>query len=1208
MTGRKPGKPKKQRTGDFSLRLAPAGDDQRSPLDEARAQLATAREQCRAGAWEEAASTAATVEAVVRRELAGLDAGIGDTVAGELRAVAGGAAVVTGLARSAQGSPVAAARSFQQAVESLRSAMSVLPPSAELGADLGVALAGAGGTDHDEAVRLLESAGTDDLFVHRSLGVALLADNRPHDALQVLDAVTEAAPDDWLAAEAYATAAERVEGVDGAGDAWGAAAETMWAAGLQDKALAAIARADELMPGDWRVLHLRAIIHLATGVLDDALTNAREADRIAPSARTKGLLSQILDELGRPLEALAVLEAAIEDDPSEIEPRLHKVRLLLALDRPDDALDVTRPLAGDLGDEHPEIALLHGSALLALGDTAASIEPLSAAARLDPDDPVARARLGFALAAEGDLAAAAQHLDRSIDLDGTYVWALARRAGVRADLDDPAGAQADLERAIELAPRLPELVEQLGDLHFNGGDFAAAAAAYETLTELAPESANGWLKRGDAHMSTEDYRAAADSYARASELAPVNASAAAAHSRALLSLEDPDEMREAERLARTAIALDGQAFDGHFQLGIALALQDDYEGALVAFDDALAIDPDDAEAAANRGQALALLGRGGEAADALSRAAQLAPDDLRVQGGFATTVLDFATELDVSAYAEQLRAAASCLSSASEPGETDVEDLFLAGRVFSQLEDPRRAEELYRTVLQRVPDSASVHSALGDVLAGTRRLDEAIEMYEEAARLDPAEVYPLHRAGELQSELGRYAESAAVLERARDANPEAAEVRGFLGDVYRMLGRLDDALREVNLALDAKEIPWALGVRGAVLHGMGDSRAAETDLRRALELNAKDALARFFLQSAFTALGRHPEATEMLGELAQRYPEETDIHVEYADALRLDGEVARALTTIEQVAWDRPEDPYVLRVAGAILLASGRRDEALVSYSRAAAIAPSVETLTELADAQARTGQAVEALRTIDAAIALKPDRWPLVRKSWLLADLAAYAEAAQVARQAVARPPLDSSAHAALCWALEHSSGGDPHEVLAHAEEAIRLDQTAPWLHKMHANALWVLDRPEAADSYERAIALIDEQHNVDEHYNKAWCLHRLRRYPEALKLYRRVLADRSEEQVSLLFDIGLVTLEMNEPEQAEDAYGQGLDIVGSGADLRARGWLAVGAYDLRNSLRRKLVDRSATVDDLLGRLDSRLAGFPLPDLAPVTEGVEMH
>jgi len=260
----------------------------------------------------------------------------------------------------------------------------------------------------------------------------------------------------------------------------------------------------------------------------------------------------------------------------------------------------------------------------------------------------------------------------------------------------------------------------------------------------------------------------------------------------------------------------------------------------------------------------------------------------------------------------------------------------------------------------------------------------------------------------------------------------------------------------------------------------------------------------------------------------------------------------------------------------------------------AADIAPDADTLTELAAAQERAGMLPEALRTIDLALGHSRSRQALVAKAWMLTFLAAYDEAAVVAREAHTLPPHDASAATVLAWALEHI-GADPREIVAITGEAAERNPADPQAHKAHANALWLAGSADADTAYERAIELFDTGGDLDDtaRHTKGWCLYRLRRYDEATELYLRVLVTQYEDPMSLMFDIGLAALEMGDAERAVAKYDTGLGLV-SDADLRGRGQLAVGAFDLRQAVRRGLIPASPLVDDLLTRLEGRLARMP--------------
>lgn len=74
-----------------------------------------------------------------------------------------------------------------------------------------------------------------------------------------------------------------------------------------------------------------------------------------------------------------------------------------------------------------------------------------------------------------------------------------------------------------------------------------------------------------------------------------------------------------------------------------------------------------------------------------------------------------------------------------------------------------------------------------------------------------------------------------------------------------------------------------------IFHYNTGSDRAETLLRRALQLNGKDAMATFFLARLMNDVKRHDEAQRLFRELLRRYPDDSEIHFYYGKSLGTSG-------------------------------------------------------------------------------------------------------------------------------------------------------------------------------------------------------------------------------------------------------------------------------------------------------------------------------
>ncbi|MEP7282891.1 MAG: tetratricopeptide repeat protein, partial [Rubrivivax sp.] len=168
------------------------------------------------------------------------------------------------------------------------------------------------------------------------LGTAWLALGDAAEAAQVLGAVP-------------ADAACAAEACLNLGHAWRALGRLDDARGAYDRGLAALAtaapRADASLHGS--LMAHAALLALDRGDSAAAATGAQQALQVAPADTTASrVLARALRRLGRPAEALVVLDALLGARPDDTIAWQERAQSALALQRVDDALDAyTRALA-----------------------------------------------------------------------------------------------------------------------------------------------------------------------------------------------------------------------------------------------------------------------------------------------------------------------------------------------------------------------------------------------------------------------------------------------------------------------------------------------------------------------------------------------------------------------------------------------------------------------------------------------------------------------------------------------------------------------------------------------------------------------------------------------------------------------------------------------------------------------------------------------
>jgi TolB-like protein/DNA-binding winged helix-turn-helix (wHTH) protein/Tfp pilus assembly protein PilF len=220
----------------------------------------------------------------------------------------------------------------------------------------------------------------------------------------------------------------------------------------------------------------------------------------------------------------------------------------------------------------------------------------------------------------------------------------------------------------------------------------------------------------------------------------------------------------------------------------------------------------------------------------------------------------------------QLRLTPEVRARLDKPREIDPEayDAYLRGRYFWNLRDEaslEKASQNFQQAVDRAPDFAAAYSGLADAQsllaygnyrAPTDAFSKARAAAETALRLDPMAAEPHASSGyiKLYSDWD-FAGAERELRRALELNSNYATAHDWLGYVLTARGSFSAAYKEFQEALRLD--PLSVPVRtdsGFELHYSGDQQRAAGELRAALELNPRFALAHFWLGRVYGAMGQ----------------------------------------------------------------------------------------------------------------------------------------------------------------------------------------------------------------------------------------------------------------------------------------------------------------------------------------------------------------
>jgi tetratricopeptide (TPR) repeat protein len=125
-------------------------------------------------------------------------------------------------------------------------------------------------------------------------------------------------------------------------------------------------------------------------------------------------------------------------------------------------------------------------------------------------------------------------------------------------------------------------------------------------------------------------------------------------------------------------------------------------------------------------------------------------------------------------------------------------------QLFASLQQYERSLEYYDQAARFRPDDESTALSRAESLLHMGKIDEALDAYALAAKRWPKSALSLNAYGyTLADRTERYAEAEKLIRKALKLDPDSAAIIDSLGWVHFKLGRLDEALAELQRAYDS---------------------------------------------------------------------------------------------------------------------------------------------------------------------------------------------------------------------------------------------------------------------------------------------------------------------------------------------------------------------------------------------------------------------
>lgn len=773
--------------------------------------------------------------------------------------------------------------------------------------------------------------------------------------------------------------------------------------------------------------------------------------------------------------------------------------------------------------------------------------------------------------------------------------------GAELAQNHPVEAERALREALALDANSAEANLGLARFSASQGDLAGADKYIKAALAISPANGEALLLNADLLVAQGQNDAAEKAYRDALTALPAHIPPRLALITHLLRTGSLEKAAKEVTALQKLAPKDPRSSYAQAQL---LSAQRNYAGAREAILHVLKVAPNHVPSLMLAGMAAFEMRAYGEAESHFRKALQYVPDAIAAKRMLAATHLRMGqTELALSEINELL-----------SRGGDDAASALLAGEIYLASGDLAGAERNYEKAKSLAPQDtaaqtrlALVRLAAGEAARGLKELESISASHPEDYQADLALITTYLRRREADNALA----ALVALEKKQPGNPLTYNLKG-----RALLLKRDFPAARANferaLELNATYMPAVTNLAQLdLLDKKPDAARKRYEAVLKKEPNNEQALLNAAALLRMTGAPRS-EIETLLKQAVAANPTSQNAHGALINFYLGNRDFEKALTAAQEAQAALPKNMAITEALGNTQLAAGETAQAIATYKRLSEMAPKApQPLIRLARAQVAAKQPDNAIRSLRAALALRPDLGSVETEIVAIyTAIGRHAEALMEARDVQRRYPQQP-----LGWVLE----GEIYIAQKRFDLAERAYGSA--LKKFDLPALAVRTHAvmTAAGKTTDANAMAEKW--ISAHPDDTVVLSYLaqreltaKHYSEAEKRYKSAL-QRQPENVMVLNNLAWVSHQLKHPRAVEYAERANelapdnpavMDTLGSilsqsgqterGLQLLARAVeLAPQAYSIRLNFARALVKagrKSAARKELepLAKLDNRL------------------
>jgi tetratricopeptide (TPR) repeat protein len=602
-----------------------------------------------------------------------------------------------------------------------------------------------------------------------------------------------------------------------------------------------------------------------------------------------------------------------------------------------------------------------------------------------------------------------------------------------------------------------------------------------------------------------------------------------------------------------------------FALGKLLAVEGSVADALAAFEEAERLAPEGRETAYVLLEHAQLLARSAQyarnpasrdealrkAGEKIAAARRLAPDNLDVLRAVGDVYLDLAAG-DPAA----LNTAREALESVRRSHPADAQSIMTLGRIYLDQNQPQKAAEVFRELIDNVPQQRMAYALLVESLLRAGQPAEAEKALQEILTFDPSSLEARLTLADLQGRRGDHRAVLATLHGAPEEARDDPRLKRQTAWALYQTGHLDEALTAVETLAGRDPDSQALALlKGLILAAQGRNDEAIGLLGGVREAQPKDPAVAVTLSRVMQRTGRREEASVMLVGLAETL--EREGKVRESQELRLEAAEgysnAKAWNKVAEVlrpllaSGDEAAHGQAVMLQADAFVQDNRFDEAL---GLLAGEKESPAVIAKRAEVMARAGREEEAAGLF-AGLVGAADEASALAAAQAHQRLERYQSSIPILEKLAAAHPDQAVTGFLLGVAYERTGQRD--KGVAEFRRVLELepdfDAALNYLGYTFAEAGIHLE--EALNLATRAVSLDpDNGAYVD---SLGWAYFRLGR-PEQARSYLERAARLEPEDATLQEHLGDVYVALGQTERARQAYRRAIELGGENAEAVRR------------------------------------------------------